>query len=641
LHAALHLARLSINQSRFRIVRAQGLRLVGSLGFAGARPFETSDSGALEPAFIDAGGARIGGDVEGARATLRAPLSRSNPDITQFALRLAVCEIGGRISLDGAEFHGGLSLADSDIRGTVWLSGVHTTAGDGEALLGRGARLRSTLSMGNIGSRPFVAEGEVSLVGANIAGRLICKNAKFNSRMIGATSDAGRDDAVAFRGDNAHVGGHALFTGVHADGILSLAGAIIDGDLDCTDANLNAGARWTSLNATNIEVRGGLYLRKVVSAGRLAFWNGKIGHGFHADGAKLIGRKGVAIDAANLQINGDLNLRRRDGDALEITGRANFGRCDVSRNVNLDGLVMSPAPNDDAASDCGGSAELVLNHARVGAQLVTHDLTAAGKLMIDLRGASTSMLSDNWPKGWGGRAAIADGRVRLVLDGFSYVSVESPSEGGIRAWVDDRLSWLTLERSSAGAFSPYSYRHLARALREQGHDNEARRVAVREHWRTPAPAWYRFTLKPLYGVFFGFGLAPGNALATLLGMLAIGTAGTAYAQFCRQMVVSTTPIVLNVTGTARPRQPPPTPLQVTSIGVANTVCSDQIEPLFYAVDLMLPVVPLHQETKCDIADGPAHAPWRWAKFIYSVLGKLVTTLAFITFSGVVRNREQS
>ena len=118
-------------------------------------------------------------------------------------------------------------------------------------------------------------------------------------------------------------------------------------------------------------------------------------------------------------------------------------------------------------------------------------------------------------------------------------------------------------------------------------------------------------------------------------MLALGWIEIASANASGALVLSTTPVVLNagILTKGRPLLPPT--VQASSLRVADTLCGRRIEPAFYAVDLLLPVIPLHQETKCDIADGPEWALWRWVKFAYSLVGKIVTTLAFITFSGVV------
>ena len=59
----------------------------------------------------------------------------------------------------------------------------------------------------------------------------------------------------------------------------------------------------------------------------------------------------------------------------------------------------------------------------------------------------------------------------------------------------------------------------------------------------------------------------------------------------------------------------------------------------YAAD-MIPPIPLHQETKCAVSLRPDLLWLRWAKEIASILGKIVTTLALITFSGLLNVRPQ-
>jgi hypothetical protein len=60
----------------------------------------------------------------------------------------------------------------------------------------------------------------------------------------------------------------------------------------------------------------------------------------------------------------------------------------------------------------------------------------------------------------------------------------------------------------------------------------------------------------------------------------------------------------------------------------------------YAADMMIPAIPLHQETRCEVSLRPELWCLRWAKEITSILGKIVTTLALITFSGVLNVRPQ-
>jgi hypothetical protein len=642
-----HLARLSLDGSTFTKVLARGSRIAGTLSFvdAGLSDEALSDESAI--AFVDAGGARIEGDVDGRRARLRGPAHRVDPDRTQYALRIATCDIGGRVSLDEVTIHRGLSFADSDVRGTVWLTGAHITRGEAGAILGRGARLGSSLSMGvTSGSkkRPFVCDGEINLAGIVIEGRFIAKGAKLAAGIGYTPADSSSQNALSV--DNGRVAGDMVLIQAEVTGCVSLVGSSIGGDLDCTDATIDilSGGnlkKRKSINATNVDVQGGFYLRGLVAHARIALWNGKVGHGFHAEGAHLKGQGNVAIDAANLEIGGDLKFKRSESIELKrghnipafLEGTANFARCIVTGNIQLDGLITrSRKPTDGDEGE--EPARIILNHARVSAQFMTHELTAENGLELDLAGANASMLMDNFPKGWGGKEAIDAGRVTVLLDGFSYGRVRTGDP--IRKWVAGRLDLLKLEKTRPWSFYPSSYRHLARLLREQGFESEARRVAVYENWRKPSSPAYRFGLKPLFGLLFGFGYEPMRAVATLALMLGVGFAGIDWALHHQVMAVSTTPVVLTVAQSPDEGMTSNAPIKITSMGVQETPCTDQIEPFFYAVDLMLPVVPLHQESKCDIRDGASYESWCWAKFIYSLLGKLVTTLALLTLSGVIR-----
>ena len=67
------------------------------------------------------------------------------------------------------------------------------------------------------------------------------------------------------------------------------------------------------------------------------------------------------------------------------------------------------------------------------------------------------------------------------------------------------------------------------------------------------------------------------------------------------------------------------------------------------------MIDLHQEDKCEFGstdpDYLVHRPvfagmqwdavvaWRWAKAIYAVLGALVTSLALLTFTGILQRKD--
>jgi hypothetical protein len=86
-----------------------------------------------------------------------------------------------------------------------------------------------------------------------------------------------------------------------------------------------------------------------------------------------------------------------------------------------------------------------------------------------------------------------------------------------------------------------------------------------------------------------------------------------------------------------------------------------VEPVLYAVDVALPVIDLGQESRCmpgrtaraELAQGMEVSPysdwrifegvaiWRWAHALYAFLGAILTALALITFSGVLKPKETS
>jgi hypothetical protein len=86
-------------------------------------------------------------------------------------------------------------------------------------------------------SRKFSAEGEVRLMGTQIAGVLECIDAAFKNPLVPNNSLSGN----ALTADSMITSGYvSLTSGFDADGAVSLRNAQIGGDLDCTGAKLSA-----------------------------------------------------------------------------------------------------------------------------------------------------------------------------------------------------------------------------------------------------------------------------------------------------------------------------------------------------------------------------------------------------------------
>jgi hypothetical protein len=77
------------------------------------------------------------------------------------------------------------------------------------------------------------------------------------------------------------------------------------------------------------------------------------------------------------------------------------------------------------------------------------------------------------------------------------------------------------------------------------------------------------------------------------------------------------------------------------VAVAAPPCGKQdIQALLYAADLMLPVLPLHQADKCELTRTADTHGWQWAEAVFSVIGKIATALALLTFSGVLKPKDE-
>ena len=778
--ANARLARLSLRNSRIVELRARNVRIGGALDLSGLTPL-------TETAWIDLHAAVIDGDLLARGARLQVPPPRegvAHRD-ARYALRLSGAEIRGSIDLMGGfTAIGGIALDTAHVTGDVVARGAGIGAGEGDAIgaqaarfdgvviLGdgfvaagviwlMGARVAGTLDMngarlvnrsddgngvvlaadnaefgGSILLRNgFSAEGTISLRGAHIGSSLECDGAKLTNctadgsgialaadhatfggavllrngfvangviTLIGARlggnlecdgahlENATADGAgVALAAENATVGGAVLLRhGCVARGAVSLLGATIGSNVECCGASLmnwpEVGSRET-LRLTNAEIAGDVLLNQgFVSLGYVSLWGTKVGRDFDCSSATFIGPSPVeasrsmtgALVATNLAVAGDMKLI-----GVTILGRIDCVNLQTGGSLIWDGLrfpreiVRDDVPHRYHAG-VDAMPRIRLSHARIGAALMARDLTSEVTLTIDLSGARAVTLDDEgFPAGWGVGRDDRGQFCALNLDGFVYdrfghlPSVEGSGVGITlsafgrwagasgagrtagwairlarrlvrtqRAHVRQRLAWVQRQQSKATEFHPQPYRHLAKVLRSQGHYSAAREVAMAEQWAVPVSNWLTRLLRPLWGVCFGFGFSPLRATATVLVLLAIGTGGVWLAWKQARVLVINYSYAMTEVSTA-----PVFQRATAGQDTANAPsCGEtDIQPLFYAMDMMVPVMALHQTDKCWVDTRPGTEPWRVFWAVFSFLGKLATSLALLTYSGVLKPREEA
>ncbi|MGE0741551.1 MAG: hypothetical protein AB7O98_09430 [Hyphomonadaceae bacterium] len=607
------LARLSIAHSRFRRLIGVEAEIDGEFTFFKATPLaeETGE----ETAYIRMRSVRIGGDVIGRGAKLaravEPPADIAYP--TDAVLYLQRARIEGNCLLgDGFDCFGSVWLLNAQIGGGLELEGSQilnrSDDGDGCALVLSSARVGGDLYLRN----GFKAEGMLHLRALALGGGIDANGAVIrNGGGIGMALDN-----VEISGDVAgplKMTGRISMQGAKIARNLDLRGSEIAdpitprGDafgrvIDATSASIGAAL----LQGANI--KGEIYLPDARIAGYLAF-----------GGGRFINGGNWAIRAPNVRVGGNVTFKISDdgyaphGQKTVVEGGAKFDRAQIDGTFAWTNLELrGPGPDDNKG------AVLSFADARINGSVQARGLVTQQDARIDASGASCAALDDDVKAGWGVDGAALD------LEGFTYNRLE----GGER-WRE-RLSWL--RRARGERFSPQPFSQLATVYARAGRREDARRIQLAQQDQRTAqasPGPVTWALSSLFGLIAGYGLAPIRVTRALVLFLALGVLGV---------------LAMNAQGAL-----------VTPAGQA---CNGTIEPALYAVDVALPIIDLGQASKCgpgrtaraDLSPGIAvgesdwrlfegAAVWKWAHALYAILGAILAALAVITFSGVLKPKD--
>ncbi|MES1197508.1 MAG: hypothetical protein ABUL55_02675, partial [Pseudomonadota bacterium] len=486
------------------------------------------------------------------------------------------------------------------------------------ALVLTNAVIGGSLDLGRENSEPFRATGGVSMSNARIGRELWMSN---------AVLEAGPADALRARG--IEIGATAALNDMKVQGSVTLAGAEIGRNLDLRQTDIVAAHKKngathasefaTAIDAVSIRVGGAALLQGANIKGEIFFADARIDGYLAFGGGRFMNGGGWAIRAPKVRVGGNLTLKVTDEDAAPhgkktvLQGGAKFDRAQIDGAANWLNLELR-GPGPDGAK----GPVLSFADARIQGALEARGLTAQENARIVLAGARCGSLDDDLKTGWGVEKAALD------LEGFAYERLDG---GGKDDRWKARLGWL--RKSRRDGFSPQPYAALAQVYARAGLREDARRVLLAQHdlraLHSNAGPLTR-TLSSAFGLVCGYGFAPIRAARALVLFLALGVAGV---------------FAMDTTGAL-----------VTPQGQR---CGAQIEPVLYAIDVALPVIDLGQERQCAPGRAPGShlfkgfevsgadwrlfegvAAWRWAESLYALLGALLTALAVITFSGVLK-----
>ena len=489
-----------------------------------------------------------------AGAIFEEPLDLSDANLPH-PLRLIKCAIPDPIDLGAATTR------------TISLSGSRIGA-----LAASGSRIEGNLFLNN----GFHAEGEVILIGSAVEGQLICNRGTFANEPTALVADGIRVREGVY-----------LIDHFSAHGEVRFHGAEIGSHLDCHGGTFS-NRDGIALNAEATHIRGAALLRDGFSAhGEVTLNGAEIGSHLDCQGGTFSNRNGIALTASAARVRGTVFLRTK----FAAQGEVNFTGAEIGGDLDCQGGKFE-AQSGDA---------LTINGARVG-QTLDLSFAEAPVGTVDLRNSSANTLLDD-PASWPSE---------LHLDGFTYRHIGLDKPRDAKLW----LKWLELQPDDRRRIQPYA--QLAAVLREMGHEEASRRIAITKQrvLRGRLGWWPKLWSYFLDGAI-GFGYRPWYAvgwlaLVWLVGSLILWNFSTG--------AMCPTEFDFHIGGQCQAPDTYP-----------------GFQPVLYALDALVPFLDLHQDKYWEFS--PRHpwsawlSVWQW---VHVSVGWLLSVLAAVGFSGILR-----
>jgi hypothetical protein len=521
-------------------------------------------------------GARVTGTLDLEAATIAWPVLLMGcffdepitvTDASTYALRLPGCHVPALIAWQ------------LRAQGNLELDMGFTTRGEVDL---RGARIGGQLSLNGaiLTNSNRVALNAYSLtvnqamlcLGLRAEGAVILRGAHIGGQLNFHNATLTKANGVALNADSLTVDQAMLCRGeFRAEGEVNLRGAHIGGQLIFVSATVT-NPNGVALRADGITVDQAMLCRGFRAEGDVILRGAHIGGQLGLEGATLTNPNGVALDADGFTV--DQHMLPNAGFRAE--GEVILRGAHIGGQLSFDNaMLINPNP---------GERVLHLQELHARALLLRPKTPPTGK--VDLTHAEVGVFLDEeatWP-------------TTLDLRGFVYHTLYERSHIPVAA----RLRWLN--RDPAG-YAPQPYEQLVAVYRQAGRDDDARKVAIakqrrrREELNWPGKVWnslLRWTV--------GYGYRTWQAGLWLLGLLAVGAAIFACA-YPSDMALAK-------------KQGDPLPA---------------FQPWIYSLDVLLPVVNLHQE-EFWIPQGVA----RWWAWFSILAGWLLTTVVIAALTGLLK-----
>ena len=528
---------------------------------------------------------------------------------------------------------------------------------------------------GSLLLRRAVINGSLLLFGAEIAGSLSCTGCRIEGSPWRSQRRAADLATVT-------IGGNVEFrNGFYANGLIHFDDSEIGGTFDCSEGKFFAALDATStqfspwdfatraLKCHRLNLKGSLYLRDCHSEGEMSFSGAQIGGDIDCrNGRFCFADRGdiTALRFTRIDAGGNVSL----SDGFESIGKVSLNGARIRGNVYCQGgrfSVPAGLQSQDFAAPDETFSEDALSF--VNAEVLGALMLAAGERSgrppavlngsLDLKSAYIRVLLDS-KETWPLSHVSARGGVRHVihLDGFTYDRFGglAPTDAALRK------QWLKCQPIAhmAHDFRPQPFEQVIKVLKNMGHPEEARRLALQregflvrrrlfgqDQKRSQLRALPRFLWDSTVGLLIGHGYKP---LRLLIIMAVVGVMFGFYYRLAAEKGIFVPRDSQVITAEVfKPCREP------RSGGW--TRCGDVVEafkeypqfnPWVYSFNVLLPVVDLYQEKNWvpmrekvpfEVGGFALAVPdWGTNGLVLTelVFGWIASLLAVAAFSGLVK-----
>lgn len=396
------------------------------------------------------------------------------------------------------------------------------------------------------------ASGNITLGRASIGGNLIIQN-----------SHIGSDGDTSIAAFGIKIGGNAFLSdGLYAKGMVNLSSSQIGGNLECHGSKFHSDTG-ISLQVDKSTITGNVFLDKNSEFIGTVDFSGSSAMQFACDGSQFINPDGIALHLSSINV-GSVFMRhkfRSEGKVVlfgaNISGDLDFSGGQLLNNSDEFALLgqMMNVKGQLRFSDGFNLKGIATLEKSVINKFVISRVEDPSTMFLDLSSVHVDYLEDD-PHSWL--------NVRgLILTGFTYNSLPI----GSRFSINQRLDWLRKQ-----SYNPQPYVQLAKFLRENGHDAEAKRVLLakeRDYGRFSGLNRVDKFLHTLSGWIIGYGYRPLQALWWMTYVVCLGAIIFALGE--------------------------PKPFYQTQ-QFNGSVIYPEFNPIMYSLDAFLPIIDFRQET---------------------------------------------